>query len=125
MGCCALASAESVGRFPDSWRPTSRAAPSSMVSNHEGGPGTAIRCLICGGSSEEGLRAGPGLGGRGRMSGIKKTRSLGHCPIRSTDLRRSPGLSLSLLLPQSINLAHINVGWGWRRGWTSSTRTWT
>lgn len=26
------------------------------------------------------------------MSGIKKTQSLGHCPIRSTDLRRSPGV---------------------------------
>lgn len=48
------------------------------------------------------LRAGPGLDGRRRMSGIKKTQSLGRCPIRSTDLRRSPGFSLpwaSLCLP--------------------------
>lgn len=54
------------------------------------------------------LRAGPGLDGSRRMSGIKKTQSLGHCPIRSTDLRRSPGAALPFwaslcLLPLSLN----------------------
>lgn len=99
------------------------------------------------------LRAGPGLHGRRRMSGIKKTQSLGHCPIRSTDLRRSPGLlslsgprsvslSLSLSLSQPSHASHrlrdcihiISVGWGWGRGWgrgwtststLSLTLTWT
>lgn len=86
------------------------------------------------------LRAGPGLDGRRRMSGIKKTQSLGHCPIRSTDLRRSPGFSLhgpSLCLPlvplsqpshayRLRDYIHIiSSMWAGARGWTStSTLTW-
>lgn len=81
------------------------------------------------------------------MSGIKKTQSLGHCPIRSTDLRRSPGLlslsgprsvslSISLCLSQPSHASHrlrdcihiisVGWGWGWGQGWTSTlTLTWT
>lgn len=54
------ASAEPVSRLPDCWRPTSKAASSSMVSNHEWGPGRVRCCLICGGSSEN--ACAPGLG---------------------------------------------------------------
>lgn len=66
------------------------------------------------------LRAGPGLGGRARLSGIKKTQSLGHCPIRSTGVRRSPGLSLSPSSSlDSLILISMWAG-GWSRGWTSN-----
>lgn len=121
----------------------SRAASGQWSAITKGDPGDGRRCLICGGSSQVRLRAGPGLCGRRRMSGIKKTQSLGHCPIRSTDLRRSPGLSL---VAASLSLCHaclsfalftfpyqyVGWGWGWNRGWTwpwpwdsTWTLTWT
>lgn len=83
------------------------------------------------------LRAGPGLDGSRRMSEFRKTQSLGHCPIRSTDLRRSPGL-LSLPGPRSclplsrptLSLTPLidyvttyisSTSVGWVRGWTSTS----
>lgn len=49
------------------------------------------------------------------MSGIKKTQSLGHCPIRSTDLRRSPGASafagaLSFVLSEPLSCQQHGLG---------------
>lgn len=103
---CSLSSAEPVGRLPDCWRPTSKAASSSMVSNHEGGPATARRCLICGGSSEKACAPGLAWGGRRRMSGIKKTQSLGSLPDPIHRRQTIAGaLPLSLVLSRRETLS--------------------
>jgi len=97
---CPLANAEPVGRLSDSWRPTSIAASSSMVSNRPRRGARDSETLIDLRRQFTDCVRAPGLGlcGRRRMSGMKKNSKLGFTarsdPPTSDDRRGELSLSL-------------------------------